>query len=294
MRQTIGLLSGILVVIFALLTFMDTSDYALEKKLWRIKREFNIITHDPRGVPFQKYGKIINDYEDLIKRFPKSRQLSVVYLQLGRTYLLQRNFEEAIKNFQVILDKYPQSEAPASEALFYMAKTYEEKGDATTAVQVYGKILEKYPLTKIGLDIPLDIMDYYHRIHQPEQAKKARKEAIVFYQRMAEETNDSYLRLKILRRLSTAYGLAEDWENALQALEKAFFDWPQYNDMNANAVDGVIQSINSIAILHLKDHDRAMSIYQKFIQQNPEFEGTPKIKEVVKALEHFKNLGGLK
>ena len=286
MRLTLGLLGFALIAIFISLSLADTDDYALEKQLWRMDKVFTVIAHAPENVTGQKFGRTIDKYQQLIKKFPRARQIPIVYLQIGRLYKLQGQRVEARTHFQIILDKYPQSANFGAAALFEICKTYEEEGRAAQAISAYQEILERYPLSNIGLDIPLYIVDYYRRIGENRKAEMAVKNAIIFYQKMAESSEFSNENLKILRKLATAYVFDEDWVSALKALERLFLEFGE--ELGPKALDGVIKSINSIAVMQLKDYDRAIDIYQKFVQKSPEEALTPKVKEIIRALEQLK------
>ena len=174
-----------------------------------------------------------------------------------------------------------------ARAPFYVTvRDDEEEGRAAQAISAYQEILERYPLSNIGLDIPLYIVDYYRRIGENRKAEMAVKNAIIFYQKMAESSEFSNENLKILRKLATAYVFDEDWVSALKALERLFLEFGE--ELGPKALDGVIKSINSIAVMQLKDYDRAIDIYQKFVQKSPEEALTPKVKEIIRALEQLK------
>jgi tetratricopeptide (TPR) repeat protein len=292
MRQLIGLLASILIVVFIGLSLADTDDYALEKHLWRINREFTIVAHDPAGASPEKFNQLIEDYERLVKRFSNSGQIPRIYLQMGRTYMLRRQWNEARDNFNIILEKYPHSDQFDGEALFYIGKTYEEENDPLSALKVYRQILKDYPLTNIGLETPLYIANYFQRMNKPEHAQKAVSEAIDLYQRIIEQSDRSSNRLRVLRKLATAYVWKEQWQEALQVLEKVLLELPSYPDVDPDAVNGVIKSINSIAVMQLNDYDKAIGIYRGFIRQHPKSELTPHIQEIANALEQLKKPSG--
>src|SRR3989338_2348647 len=98
MRHTIALLGYTLIAVFVFLSLIDTSDYAFEKRLWEVKRKFNRVVREGENVSPQTFGQVISDYEKVIKSFSKSRQIPKVYLQIGRTYMVRKQWAEARKN----------------------------------------------------------------------------------------------------------------------------------------------------------------------------------------------------
>src|SRR4051812_46546647 len=117
MRKTVSLFGLILLAVFVLLSFLDNDDYALEKRLWRMKKDFLVIAQDPSAVSPQKTRKTISDYQRLLTEFPNADRVPVVLLQIGRIHVLREEWAEARKVFEDLLAKYPKSENFAEQAL---------------------------------------------------------------------------------------------------------------------------------------------------------------------------------
>lgn len=288
MRKIILLFSGVLITIFVLLSWLDNGDYALEKRLWRINKAFRVIAADPQIVSPQQFRRVMSHYEGLLKKYPNSKEIPTVLLQIGRMYALRQEWPQARKSFQLVLEKYPQAEEFCAQALREIGKTYEAQGNSTAAQDTYQEILKKYPLTAVGLDIPLYIINFYERAGDSREAQKAVHEAVYFYRQMADKLPVSYQRFMVLRKLTTAYVTQENWLSALETLEDILMELPSYRDLKEGAGEGVIKSINSIAVMQLKDYNRPILIFQEFIRRNPRHYLTPKIQELVNALEQLK------
>lgn len=288
MRKTILLFSGILITVFVLLSWLDNGDYALEKRLWRINKAFNVVAADPQIVSPQQFRRVMSNYEGLLKKYPNSKETPTVLLQIGRMYALKQEWPRARESFQVILEKYSPEDEFCAQALREIGKTYEAEGNSTAAKNIYQEILEKYPLTAVGLNIPLHIISYYESLGDFREAKEAVHEAVYFYQQMADKLPVSYKRFMVLRKLTTVYVTQENWVSAIETLEHILMELPRYQDLKEGAGEGVIKSINSIAVLQLKDYNRPILIFREFIQHNPRHYLTPKIQDLVSALEQLK------
>ena len=72
MKKTLMIFAAILGGIFILLSLLDNSDYALEKRLWRLKVKVDRVAKDPKVVPDREYDDLAIQYRKLIKKYPDS------------------------------------------------------------------------------------------------------------------------------------------------------------------------------------------------------------------------------
>jgi tol-pal system protein YbgF len=82
--------------------------------------------------------------EEFIKTRPQSELLPNAYYWIGEAYYSEKNFENAIVQFQDVIEKYP-SHPKASAALYKQALAFESLGEEKKATALLKKLLEVYP-----------------------------------------------------------------------------------------------------------------------------------------------------
>jgi tol-pal system protein YbgF len=82
--------------------------------------------------------------EEFIKTRPQSELLPNAYYWIGEAYYSEKNFENAIVQFQDIIEKYP-SHPKASAALYKQALSFESLGEGKKAAALLKKLVEVYP-----------------------------------------------------------------------------------------------------------------------------------------------------
>lgn len=100
----------------------------------------------------------------------------------ARTYLMQKNYEEAIKGFELYLEKYPDGEF-AENAEYYMGDAYFGLKKWKEAAVSYAAILTKYKNSKFAASARLK---YAQSILELEDKSK-KKEAITYLKSVVQD-----------------------------------------------------------------------------------------------------------
>lgn len=87
-------------------------------------------------------GRII--LGEFIKARPQSDLLANAYYWIGEGYYAEKSFENAIVQFQDVIEKFP-SHPKASAALYKQALSFDALGEATKATALIKKLVENYP-----------------------------------------------------------------------------------------------------------------------------------------------------
>lgn len=82
--------------------------------------------------------------EEFIKSRPQSELLPNAYYWIGEAYYSEKNFENAIVQFQDVIEKYP-SHSKASAALYKQSLAFESLGEGKKARALLKKLIEVYP-----------------------------------------------------------------------------------------------------------------------------------------------------
>ena len=82
--------------------------------------------------------------EEFIKARPQSELVPNAYYWIGESYYSEKNFENAIVQFQDVIEKYP-AHSKASAALYKQSLAFESLGEGKKAAALQKKLIETYP-----------------------------------------------------------------------------------------------------------------------------------------------------
>lgn len=88
--------------------------------------------------------KARNIFTRFIDSYPKHELTANARYWIGETYYSEKNFEQAILEFQEVIKNYPGREK-APSAMMKQAMAFKEIGDTKSASYVYKKLMEEYP-----------------------------------------------------------------------------------------------------------------------------------------------------
>jgi tetratricopeptide (TPR) repeat protein len=269
------------------LSFLDKSEYALEKQLWRIQKKFTEISQDPAAAPTQAFDDVSKQYQKVIAAYPHAKLTPGIYLQIGRVYFLKKDYEQSRAFYLKLQQLFPEEKIPAAKALFHVGLTYEAENKSEQAFQAYEEVLKQYPLTDTGLNMPYYIAKYHERLGHREASQTAFRKAISFYKKIVQDHAQSELAFNALRVLASVYLDQKEYEMAVRTLGDTLIEYPDMTLRNPQRADLIIKSINTVAAIQLKDLDLPVSIYEKFLKEYP---GHPLTGYLTKTVESLKLL----
>lgn len=89
-------------------------------------------------------GKGRTSLEEFVRTQPKSELLPNAYYWIAEAFYAEKNFENAIVQFQDVIEKYP-SHPKASAALYKQSLSFESLGEGKKAAALLKKLIEVYP-----------------------------------------------------------------------------------------------------------------------------------------------------
>ena len=285
MIRLFGVFAFILGAVWGILSLLDPrSDYIAEKILWQATQRLSFASKNPEAVPDRDFEQIAAQYQKVIKDFPNSRLVPSAYFFLGNLYSVKKDYETARGMLGEICPKYPGNASLCSEASANIAKTFELEGNWSEALKVYQGIEKAYPLSDLGLTIPLYIANYYARYSHTVNAQEAFAEAAAHYRKLSAEHPNSEVELKALKLLSGCYLVQKNWKEATAALAEILNKYP-----NSQLVVPTSQAIDSITLTESKDFDAAITIYRDFIAKNPKHPLEKHFQETIQTFEKLKS-----
>jgi len=97
----------------------------------------------------RNFPEAIEQYQRLTTEYPKSLLIPKARLRLGKSYFNDKNYQAAVKTFNLLLEKYPDHEE-ADEARYLIAFSHEKSGDWKNAYFAYEETDLYHPLSSFG------------------------------------------------------------------------------------------------------------------------------------------------
>lgn len=117
----------------------------------------------------QDYANRIVNLEKLITTFPDSKYVMTALFELGSTYRVQQNDEQASIYFQTVIKEYPES-ILVKDALIEMADIYLKRQEYTLSEEYYKKVLETFSSDRNSCaDAVKGLINLYKTLLQPER-----------------------------------------------------------------------------------------------------------------------------
>lgn len=115
-----------------------------------------------------EFLKAIATLKNFNKKFPKSTYIGNAQYWIGECYFAMRDFEQSIKEFQVLVEKYPRSEKVPS-ALLKQGYAFIELDMESDSKLFFDGLIRKYPHSKEAKEAK----DYIKRTNELKKAQKA-------------------------------------------------------------------------------------------------------------------------
>jgi len=277
------------------------------------------------GQIYQKQLKLpiraIETYRKYIKNYPKEAKAKEAQFNLSSLYAQQGDYSQAIKEFQLVLKKYPRDNNLSPAAQLAIASLYEKEDKWDQALTEYRKVLSDFPKTVSALRVPLHIAEYYQSKEKTEEAQKAYQEAVAYYKKVSSENKGTPFGLAATEFLADTYFSRKDWETGINILQKLIDDYPK-SPRTVNALfriaevyqtglnegkqaiqvyerirkkytqpDIAAPALFRIGLVYqniLKQPEQAKTIYRKFLADYPKYKLRDKVKEELDSLSKSK------
>lgn len=101
------------------------------------QRAFNLLKQG-------RYRLAIASFKAFLETYPNAEYADNAQYWLGEANYVQKNYKDALKEYQTVLDKYPKSNKRA-DALLKMGFTYEYMNDIPNAKRMLNKVIKNFP-----------------------------------------------------------------------------------------------------------------------------------------------------
>ncbi|MCA9407855.1 MAG: tetratricopeptide repeat protein [Candidatus Omnitrophica bacterium] len=289
MKKSIILSLIILLFTFVVLSFLSRNgEYAAQRDLWGINLKLKQASKDPNNMPKNVFKEIMDDYDQFMIKHPNSRMRPYAHLISGRVYMLQRKFEQARQEFETILEEYPKETAANIQALAEIGRTYLKEDNGPAIVNTYERILAKYPLTELGLKVPLLRAEFYQRQNDETKTQQSYQNAADHYEEIIKQNPDSLIEYQALKYLGQSSLVLENWEKVVDSYGELLIKYPYPKYLTVYESDKIIKMITTISITKLKKYDPAKMIFLRFIERHPKHPFNETFFEMMKSFEFLK------
>jgi len=260
--------------VFLFLTACTDTHYLAEKLFWQAgKKTKELVSKKSGKLTPEDYEKIVSYYREAISRVPLDPFAAKAHFTIADLFLKRAQPQKAQKELREIINNFSSSGKIASKAYFNIGRIFEYQGKWDLAREEYEKIIDLYPMTRIGLNMPLYIMAHYKVVKDKDKVEDAYKSALRHYNSMIEEYNQTSAAPLIKDYLSKLYlekGKTADAIAVWDGLEKDYSSSPV-----------AAKAILAKAFIYervVKDIKQALGEYKKFIKLYPGNKVTPQIK----------------
>lgn len=155
---------------------------------------YQIVSSPYREGSIKEYKDVLEKFDEVLTKFPRTSVGKVSFLYKGNIHLRLGEFEEAIKAYQVFLQKRGGEKLYRLFALEGLGYAYEGKRDYEKALITFQKIVE------VGESF--ELANAYLNMGRCEEKLAKNKEALESYNHCLKVSQKSYMTNIILRKIS--------------------------------------------------------------------------------------------
>ena len=112
-----------------------------------------------------KFEDARKEFQNLLERYPKSQFSAKARYSIGNTYFMQGSYSVAMEALKQVLRLHPNSD-DAVEAQYLMAQCLEHDGKSQQAAEMYQSLKDRYPVPEV---IELRIAEIQTRNKEPKK-----------------------------------------------------------------------------------------------------------------------------
>jgi TolA-binding protein len=259
MKKTITLLLSIFI-----LAGCANDQYATEKLYWKLQKQAGKIFNNPAGSPPKELEKAVKALNNFAAKFSKNSLSVDADFTIARLYMVKKEYDKARSHLKGLLDKYNKSKEICAETVFLIGNSFELQDKWESALEQYKNIIQKYAVTRRGMDAPVYIAQHYKVVHQPEKMIAAFGEAIAHYNSLAKDNPDTVLAYSASMLAANCYAAMKDWTNTISSLNTIIEKYK--GKINA---DGILMNIAMIYSREVKDKIKAKETLQRLVNEYP-------------------------
>jgi tetratricopeptide (TPR) repeat protein len=177
------------------------------------------------GVPSFELNRVVGMYEAIIGSKPGSGYSVNARFKIAGLYAADKSFDLSREQYDYIIKTYANNAELVASALFEKGRTYEIENNWTEALRQFNIIIKDYEQTSLALKVPLYIARYYMQKEDTVKAVKSYQAAIDYFQKISEKypnTKGSLLCENLVVKAYVEMGAWQEALNYLYSLEKKY------------------------------------------------------------------------
>ena len=245
-------------------------NYLAEKAFWRADRALKKLQSESTKMPSpEALEPVIKKFEIVADKYPSAPKAAESLFVVSNLRVFQKNFEEARKVMERILQNYAHMRGLASQASYNIGTLFESENKWEPAERAFWQTAEYYSLDEKGLYAPVHIIIHYKQLKNEEAAKIAYDRAMEYYQKAFKDAG----LIKVAGVIKNYEALAQltfgEWLKARET-------WISIYNLIPDSPYGPL-GLLAAAELSWKRQDRgtALEIYKKFVELYPKHELMP-------------------
>ncbi|MFH1045577.1 MAG: tetratricopeptide repeat protein [Candidatus Omnitrophota bacterium] len=263
MKKILIVLLVVLVALYAALTIFSSKDeYKAEKLLYRALETYKKIAANPDVAPPAMLAAVEKDLKKVVEKFRGSEAAKKGESILAEFYLERKDYEKSIATLNDIIEQYKDEAFTASRAIFLKGVAFQKKGEWANALREFVRLRDDYAETPLGFQVPLYIGNYYKEQQNMALADEAHRQAVAFYEKIAQESKGKVLGYAALNFLLQAHLELGNNEVAGTLLEELIKDYP-----STITYAQQLPKIENLFINKLNNPQKAVELY-RLIEKN--------------------------
>ncbi|MEW6607923.1 MAG: tetratricopeptide repeat protein [bacterium] len=130
-----------------------------------IKRGYLYWTCASETEVYENEDEILGDYYEILNKYPDSKFADEVQWNIGSYYYLRDDYTRAIREFQKVIDKYPNTNS-APVARYWIGVCYDEGfQDYQRAVEEWRRVVTEYPTYRFSVALAQECIAATYRIN---------------------------------------------------------------------------------------------------------------------------------
>lgn len=253
-----------------------SEQYIVERMLWQADKAARPVLINEGSVSQYEFKKAVSLYEKIVARDPNSDYALDAQFKIARLYQTKKMFDKARQVYDKILQSHQGRQEVGALALFSKGQTFEFEGNWPEALIIFNEILIDFKRTKQSLSVPLYIARYYVRNKDQLAASAAYKAAVRFYQDISKEYPNTKAALMAENLIVKIYVEQNNWAGAVKyihSMENKYKLGPE-----------TLMELAGIYKDKLNDKKKAYQIYNRILDDFPDYEGRQYVKEQMELL----------
>lgn len=281
MKKNIIILIAVLVgSYFILKIFNMNSEFFPEKMYYQALKAEDELNANPNMPPQKLANRIELKLTRILQLFPNSEVARKADIKLGEFYIKTKRYGSAIAQMNKIIEKLERDRDRLAMAYFLKGYACEKEDRWTEALKQYRVVLNNYPDTPIGLQMPMHIWNYYILSNKEAEAKQAYGDTVQFYKKLESENSDKPLGYMASLFLIRTYGKANDAQNAIATIEDHINKY--YTPVTLGKV---VPLVETVVVDKFKDPVKAIAIYKTILERSKDTKLNTEIEKRIAALE---------